>query len=263
MQREKRPFAEMRVAGAKKTDWAAVAMALVMAVMAYWDSVLSGPRKLALAVAISFALAAWLLKGVEVTGTLAGAGIAFVFFRAGGWSMFLLLLSVFVITLIATLISARKRRSGNAGRSASQVGANLFVATVIALRPSFWGVLIVAALAELAADTVSSEVGESLGQDTFLLPRFQKVAAGTNGGVSFAGTAAGVAAATIIVFVAWLVGIRGELWIAEAAAIAGMFFDSFLGAGFENRGWLNNDAVNLFGTGSAVAVAWALMRVGA
>jgi uncharacterized membrane protein len=41
------------------------------------------------------------------------------------------------------------------------------------------------------------------------------------------------------------------------AALLGMFADSFLGAGLERRGLLNNDSVNFLGTlVSAVASAW-------
>jgi uncharacterized membrane protein len=40
------------------------------------------------------------------------------------------------------------------------------------------------------------------------------------------------------------------------AGVAGMIFDSLLGALFERKGYLNNDAVNLLGTGFAVVVAW-------
>jgi len=46
--------------------------------------------------------------------------------------------------------------------------------------------------------------------------------------------------------------------IAFAAAIAGLFADSLLGATLERRGWLNNDSVNFLSTAFAALIALAL-----
>lgn len=48
--------------------------------------------------------------------------------------------------------------------------------------------------------------------------------------------------------------------LAEVAGIMGVFVDSLLGETLENKGWLNNNAVNLLSTASAAAIAWGLLR---
>ena len=50
-----------------------------------------------------------------------------------------------------------------------------------------------------------------------------------------------------------------QVLIVVFAGVAGMLFDSLLGALFERKGYLNNDAVNLLGTAFAVGVAWVWM----
>jgi len=48
-----------------------------------------------------------------------------------------------------------------------------------------------------------------------------------------------------------------QVLIVAVAGVTGMLFDSLLGALFERKGYLNNDAVNFLGTVFAVGVAWA------
>jgi uncharacterized membrane protein len=50
----------------------------------------------------------------------------------------------------------------------------------------------------------------------------------------------------------------GQLWIPAAAGFAGMLADSVLGATLQRRGWMNNEAVNLFGTLAAGVLGLAI-----
>jgi len=154
------------------------------------------------------------------------------------------------------------------GRKASQILANLGVAAGSAVlflysggRPIFLAAL-VAALAEAAADTVSSEIGQAMRDRARMITNWKPVPAGTDGAVSWAGTLAGVAAAGSISLISNLTGLLPlrVSGIALLAAIIGTFCDSYLGAWLERRHLLNNDAVNLLSTLVAAAAAAVLVR---
>jgi uncharacterized protein (TIGR00297 family) len=189
-------------------------------------------------------------------------------------------LVLLLLTSLATRFGrGRKERLGTAekrhGRVASQVAANLGMAALVALTPvQIWLVnnrLFVpfdaaplrifipalAALAEAAADTISSEVGQVLGGTPFMLTTLERVPPGTDGGVTLAGTLAGVWAAGVVAGAGALALSGGTemLVVAWAAGVFGLFFDSFLGATLESIGFLNNDAVNFLSTASAAAFA--------
>jgi uncharacterized protein (TIGR00297 family) len=175
---------------------------------------------------------------------------------------------VFFLAWIATRFGrVRKQSFGLAergeGRQASQVLANLGVAALcgigyFALANFAWLLALVAALAEAAADTVSSEIGQAIGAEPRLVTTWRRVPPGTDGGVTVQGSLAGIAAAAIVVLVSVLTGMIP--WrcfgIAVVAAIVGMLGDSFLGAWLERRGLLNNDGVNFLGTMIAAMVGW-------
>jgi uncharacterized protein (TIGR00297 family) len=120
-----------------------------------------------------------------------------------------------------------------------------------------------AALAEAAADTVSSEIGQVFGGRPRLITTLRAVQPGRDGAISMAGTLAGVLAGCMVAALgAWAV--QGDLVVFMVAAAGGAFgllFDSLLGATIEERGWMNNDAVNFLSTISAAAFALAVLAL--
>jgi uncharacterized protein (TIGR00297 family) len=193
-------------------------------------------------------------------------------------------LAVSLLAFVSTRIGrAQKVRFGTAekrnGRSAAQIAANLGTAALVAseffrswlddahilprLAPELAPLAIaaLAALAEAAADTVSSELGQVLGGRPRMITTFRAVEPGTDGAISIAGTLAGIAAASTIAGVGtW--ALQGGLTmfaVSAGGAVFGLFFDSLLGATLENAKMLNNDAVNFLSTASAAAFAIALL----
>lgn len=232
---------------------------------------------ISLSVSVGFALAVWLLR--SATGPAAAMGglicmnLLLGQVQGVGWQQTAMpeLLALFVLTFAATRFGrTRKERMGVAEaregrRAASQILANLGMAGLCAGAGSpVLFAACVAALAEATADTVSSETGQALGGRTLLITSWREVPAGTDGGISVAGTTLGAAAAGVIVLMtAWIGALTFEMgMVVFGAAVSGLLFDSWLGAKVERRGWMGNDLVNFCSTVFAAGVAAAGMWVG-
>jgi uncharacterized protein (TIGR00297 family) len=257
-------------------EWATVSVAVVV-----WTAGLSA----------LLGLITWTLRAATPMAAASGALItASLMFSTAAfpyqpWRTALIpVLAVSFLAFAATRAGRRKKEQlGTAearrGRSASQIAANLGVAALVASEPvkiwllnSRWlpraahpGALLLAmplaALAEAAADTVSSEIGQVLGGRPRMITTLRVVEPGTDGAVSVAGTLAGLIAAAIVAGAgSW--AMRGG-WIlftlSSTGAVFGLLFDSLLGATLEKNGWLNNDAVNFLSTASAAGFALAVM----
>ena len=271
------PFAAASVV--LQTHWWAVQLAPV----AIWT------------IGLSFLLATvalWLRSA-----TLAGAGAGAVItaslmfstttFPYLPWqTAFIPVLAVAVLTGIATRAGrTQKERLGIAerveGRSAAQVAANLGVAALVAddlaqswlsgthwfsaatLAPTPLFAAGLAALAEAAADTASSELGQVLSSRPRMITTLRHAEPGTDGAISLSGTLAGIAAAGIVAAAGALALHGGWLMLAVswAGGVFGLLFDSLLGATLERRGWLNNDAVNFLSTAGAAVFTLAIMFI--
>jgi uncharacterized protein (TIGR00297 family) len=199
------------------------------------------------------------------------------------------ILAVFLLAFGATKVGRlKKERLGTAearrGRSASQVAANLGMAALVTCAPiqswvtdrgwlsHAWAdgavagppplfTVALAALAEAAADTVSSEIGQVLGGRPRMITTLRAVEPGTDGAASIAGTMSGIiAAAAVAGSGAWALRGDGRMFLLSgSSAVFGLFFDSLLGATLERMGWINNDAVNFLSTASAAAFAIVLL----
>lgn len=195
-------------------------------------------------------------------------------------------LTLLILTSITTRIGRRKKEllgtvESRSGRKAAQVAANLGMAALIAngaaqawlmdrdwmtgLKhfPALLAAPFLASLAEAAADTISSELGQLANGQPRLITTFRPVAPGTDGAISLAGTVAGGMAAGIVAGIGTLTLHAGSqvFWLAWIGAMTGLFFDSLLGATLERLGRLNNDAVNFLSTACASTVAIGLISV--
>ncbi len=234
------------------------------------------PLAMPLLFSLGFAALVWVLRAATLPAAVMGFLVCFILAQSPEvWTVFgtysvlhpaiPALVVLFVLTFAATKYGRLKKEArglaeARRGRRASQIVANLGVAALFAAAGSYEGCI--AALAEAAADTVSSEIGQAIGGPAWLITSLRRVPAGTDGGVSVAGTLAGIVAAGVIVGVGAL---HRALWPHKAlvfiAACAGLFFDSLLGATAERRGWIGNDLVNFASTLFAAIVALGLMTV--
>jgi uncharacterized protein (TIGR00297 family) len=210
-----------------------------------------------------------MVRGVTTGGAVAGAAVCFALLWAAGLAGFAGLLTVFVLTWIATRFGyKRKQRLGTAeartGRNALQVLANLGSSAGCAvLYSTMWPdrrllIAMAAAMAEATADTVSSEMGQALGGIPRLITTWKKVEPGTDGAVTLAGTMDGATAAIVVALVFAFSRIFSwpSFAVCAATGVLGMIFDSFLGATFERRRLLGNDAVNFASTIVAASLAF-------
>lgn len=250
----------------------------------------------ALALSIAFALATWVLRAATPAAALIGGMICLlVTFYSGATprspvhSALTPLIALFALTFLATRAGRKKKSErglaeSRKGRRASQVIANLGVVALLSNLVGYnfitwllthdakssdinsnWylSVVILAALAEATADTVSSEIGQAFGEKPILLTTFRQAETGVDGAISLIGTLAGILAAAIVAGVGmWSMHLQADQFcIAFTAATLGLFFDSLLGATLEHRGYLNNDLVNFASTAFAAAIVFPLAGI--
>lgn len=249
---------------------------------------------------LTFGLAVWALRAATPAAALCGAMICLLVTieskRDSHWlelhSGLTPLLTLFLLTFAAGKLGRSRKRAAldpadlaeadfleeKHGRTAAQVIANLGIAGLIAaatlLAPSlqllapaskllFAPTLLLAALAEATADTVSSEIGSAFGGTPILLTTLRRVPPGTDGAVSLLGTLSGILSAAFVTLAgAWSMHLTPRHALcALAAATLGLFVDSLLGATLERRGLLGNDLVNFLSTLTAALAAALLITL--
>ena len=179
----------------------------------------------AAAITLIFALMARVLRGVNLSGALAGGVACFLMFLFAGPGSFAALGALFLMTWLSTRLGYRtKHQLGVAerreGRNGWQISANLGVAALSAVAFGItgngaWLTAAAAGLAEAATDTVASEIGQIRSQTALLITTWETVPAGTDGGITFAGTLSGVAAGITIAAIATFCGMvpHARFWI--------------------------------------------------
>lgn len=232
-----------------------------------------------LALNAALAFLGFRLRTVTGAGALAGFAVGAAVALSLGWPGYLVLLLYFALGALVTRLGwARKRALGisearGGARGPRQVAANggppVLFCVLAGFLPVSWGATaaaaFVGALATAAADTVSSEVGKSLGGTVRRLPGLSRAPAGTPGGISLAGSAAGLLASVVICGVAAGGGLIPAAWFLPVAA-AGFLAALFEGllSPLETRGTLDNDGVNAVSVlaGGLLAFGWGWVSTG-
>jgi len=235
-------------------------------------------------------------RTLSTGGAIAGAVVGTLAITAG-WSWGVMLLSFFVSASALSKIDegGKAERVGSVvekdgERDARQVLANggVFAAAALGqtLLPSpVWHALGAGALAAAAADTWATEVGTLAKVDPISIVSGKQVPAGTSGGVTLAGSAAGAAGALFIAAVATLANWPVSFAAVALGGVAGALADSLLGGTLQARRWcdvcartterfvhncgtatrpagglagFDNDAVNAVCSAVGALVAWGL-----
>jgi uncharacterized protein (TIGR00297 family) len=223
---------------------------------------------------IGGALASIITQKLTVSGAVWGSIFGFLLYKGAGWTGVLLMAVFFLLGTMATSWKyAKKEQLGiaeNKGRrNAGQVMANGGVAAMLALfawifpqEKVLFQSMIAAAFSSSTADTLSSELGSLYGKSFYNILSFKKDKRGLDGVVSREGIFFGIAGSCIIALI-YCIG-PGEsryfLWIVIAGTM-GNLSDSLLGAAFERKGFLKNDAVNFLNTAIAATIMWLLFLV--
>jgi uncharacterized protein (TIGR00297 family) len=202
-------------------------------------------------------------------GAVSGSGfvgaifLGTVFFGIGGWPWAALLVAFFASSSVLSHIGRRRKAAllgetakgsrrdlGQALANAGVAAGLLILATAVGPEAPAYPILVLAfvgALATANADTWATEIGVLATHPPRLITTGRRVPPGTSGGVTLTGTAAALAGALFIGFVAALLG-SGSLgalawpprlqdlptgvWLvaASVAGLSGALFDSLLGA---------------------------------
>lgn len=210
------------------------------------------------------ALAAWkrVLTPAGIAGAFALGMVTWVF---GGVRLWLVLLTFLVIGTAVTKVGWRRKAElgiaerDEGRRGLGNVASKGAVVFVMALLMPFAArdlpiVMAVAALAAALADTAGSEIGKAFGRTAYTLPRLRRVAPGTDGAVSVAGSLATVLGAVAVAAVAValsLVGLRLGVLAGLVGVIAAFLESSFA----RDR---TNDEINLTLSLVAAAIAGGL-----
>jgi len=212
---------------------------------------------------------------LNTIAAITGAVVAVSIFLGAGYIGIAMLAAFFILGSAATSWKMNtKLQLGNAEknkgqRTAGQVLANGGIAAITGLlaliissEENLFRVMIAASLASATADTLSSELGTVYGKKFYNILTFKKDARGLDGVISVEGIMIGIVGSAIIALIyssgfGWS---KNFGWIIIAGTI-GNIVDSVLGALFERKNYLSNNAVNFLNTLIAAFVIFLLMKL--
>lgn len=239
---------------------------LPLATSAFGTRLLTGA-----AINVGLALVMVRVAAARPAGAAAGALVGTVIYAFLGAPGLGLLIAFVVIGSVCTRLGYRRKAAAGIAephggrRGAGSALANLGVAAACAafaqLTPhgELFTLAFAAALAAAATDTAASEIGQAWGRRTLLISTLRPVPAGTDGGVSIPGTAAGALAGAVVALLGVRLGLYGldRAALVAASALAANLLESLVGATVERRGGLDNHEVNVLNTllGALIAIA--------
>ncbi|MCX6693111.1 MAG: TIGR00297 family protein [Methanomicrobiales archaeon] len=214
----------------------------------------------AVLIAFCFAYFSYRFKAADLSGLFSGAIVGVLLLVFAGPKFFLIMLTFFIIGSACTKFRYREKekmgveQTQGGARGYRNVFSNGMVSAAAAVlfgvtqQPAF-AAMFVGSVASAAADTVASEIGVMCGKP-FLITTFERVAPGTNGGVTIGGELAALLTSAAISGTALAFGVisPGTTIVCIIAGFVGTNADSLVGAVIENRGIIGNAGTNVIGT---------------
>jgi len=228
------------------------------------------PLILLLTIAVIISIAT---QKLTVAGAMTGGVVALMIFSGAGYTGLGMLAAFFILGTIATAWGKKEKlqfkvKEDQPGkRNAGQVLANGGVAAIVGLLIYFVPVktellrlMVAGSLASAMADTLSSELGMIYGKRFYNIISLKRDTRGLDGVISLEGTLIGVVGSVIIAIIYALgFGWDNKILIVIIAGTIGNLADSVLGALWERRHYLGNDAVNFLNTFIAAIAAGLLL----
>jgi uncharacterized protein (TIGR00297 family) len=222
---------------------------------------------------VALGLGALAAGAVDLSGFLVGGLLGAGVWWFLGWRAFVLFAAFVLGGSLVTKIGYRRKadaklaqeKGGRRGarHALANTGTAFFCALFAAVTPypRLFGLAFAGALATALADTCGSEIGQLWGRRTFLITTLKPVPRGTDGAVSVEGTAAGIVGSLVVAALgAW--GGLYPAWpgiaVIVIAAFLGTTLESLFGALLEQRGLLDNEAINFLNTLVGALLAFAL-----
>ncbi len=187
------------------------------------------------------------LKFLTKSGAVAVFMLAIFIYGIGGLRWTTPILTFFILSSILSKIRKNKNIlvdelfDKNSKRDAMQVFSNggfgcLLVIINYFIPSELLFIVFVSSIATVCADTWSTEIGTMFKTKTFNITNFSSVMQGTSGGISFVGTAGGIAGSIIICLISLgytYLNYFSFVLIVVSSALFGNIMDSILGALFQ------------------------------
>lgn len=193
-------------------------------------------------------------KSLDFLGALFAALFGIVLWVFAGPAYFMVILSFYVISSLATRFKYNKKT----GMKISQEKRNLDNVVSNGLLPVFsallgYNFIFLGSLASALSDTLSSEIGSVSNSRPLLITSLEPVLPGKNGAVSNLGLWLSCVGGIVIAFISYIFQITKFslpflIWVLSLSGLIGSLFDSYLGATLENDGKLSNGSVNFVST---------------
>ena len=250
-----------------------------------------------LVLAMGMAFVSYKLHFLNASGSVSTFILAALVFGIGGWIWTIPILLFFILSSLLSKMGKKTKHQfslmfeKSSCRDAGQVMANggiagsMVIGSVLLPHP-FWFLGYLSALAAVTADTWATELGVFSPVRPISIKTWKSVAPGTSGGITIAGTLAGLTGAFLIgisgVFLKQSFSLKTAGWIAMAGVL-GSLVDSLLGATVQAQyqcpdcqkiterqlhcngeitrqvsglSWMNNDWVNALCAASGVFFIW-------